>query len=625
MLGFGTLPDDVGPGTVSQVTIAIQDVPSVSFGASDYSATEGGEDALVTVQLSEALAAEVTVPSTSEGGGGATSEDWSGVPVAVIFSAGETSKTFTVVAFDETVEDDGEMVNLGFGTLPSGRNAAAPAMATVTLMKVENVMASCGENDVWCATVHLDGWDTDPPYEEHHITDWGPGSTGWAETDREFTYGGITYEVRWVKLQPDPRPHAANNSGFLLAFREDHIHSPPSEDHIAQWRLHVDDIQLDFRDAKRINDQAYTWLGAEFRPISREGNNIRLLIERTVDEGDIHQYVPVSPNNRPTGDLVVTGSPQVGSTLTMHTSGISDQEGMTHSDIRHSWWIANDRYSMTVSYGATYTVEPKYEGLRAYAKITFTDNAGRREQVTSAKTAIICAESGEIEPCQGQKSEDTETAPAENTAENTAATGRPTISGTAALGETLTANTSDMEDVNGLTNASYSYQWLRNDVSIADATSSTYTVADADVGYDLRVTVSFTDDDDFPESLTSQGFHIQSLQPLYGGFQEVPEEHDGSAPFTVELHFSEEVSLGFAAVRDHVLNLTNGSITKAQRINPSGNEPNKEWTITVQPNGNDPVTIELPTTSNCDDDGAVCTANGKMLSNHHTITVSGPG
>ena len=98
VLSFGTLPEGVSEGAVSQAIIAIRDLVLVSFGASDYSATEGGEGAVVTVELSGALATDVTVPLTAEGGGRATPDDWSGVPAEVTLLAGETSKTFTVVA-----------------------------------------------------------------------------------------------------------------------------------------------------------------------------------------------------------------------------------------------------------------------------------------------------------------------------------------------------------------------------------------------------------------------------------------------------------------------------------------------------------------------------------------------
>ena len=213
--------------------------------------------------------------------------------------------------------------------------------------------------------------------------------------------------------------------------------------------------------------------------------------------------------------------------------------------------------------------------------------------------------------------------------ENSPATGQPVIVGTPDPGGILAASNSGISDSNGLEGVKYTYQWTRydgaNNASIGDATSSTYTVTQDDVGYDLKVTVSFTDDDGFAESLTSPGVHIQSPQPLYGSFREAPETHDGSATFTVELHFSENPELGFQAVRDHVLNLANGSVTRAQRTNPSGDEPNRTWTITVRPGGSDDVTIELPATTDCSAQGAVCTTDGKMLSNQQTITVPGPG
>ena len=45
---------------------------------------------------------------------------------------------------------------------------------------------------------------------------------------------------------------------------------------------------------------------------------------------------------------------------------------------------------------------------------------------------------------------------------NTAATGQPIINGTAQVRQTLTAGTSSIADDNGLTNMTFSHQWLRN-------------------------------------------------------------------------------------------------------------------------------------------------------------------
>ena len=95
-------------------------------------------------------------------------------------------------------------------------------------------------------------------------------------------------------------------------------------------------------------------------------------------------------------------------------------------------------------------------------------------------------------------------------ATNTVATGQPGISGTAAVGQTLTATTSDITDADGNTNAedgdtgyAYTYQWIlvdgNTETDISGETSSTYTPSSSDVGKTIRVRVSFTDDLDYAE------------------------------------------------------------------------------------------------------------------------------
>ena len=87
---------------------------------------------------------------------------------------------------------------------------------------------------------------------------------------------------------------------------------------------------------------------------------------------------------------------------------------------------------------------------------------------------------------------------------NHPATGAPAISGTAQVGQTLTADTSGIADEDGLDNVSYSYQWLSSrDTEIAGATSSTYTPQSSDNGKTIKVQVTFTDDAGNEESLTS--------------------------------------------------------------------------------------------------------------------------
>ena len=114
-------------------------------------------------------------------------------------------------------------------------------------------------------------------------------------------------------------------------------------------------------------------------------------------------------------------------------------------------------------------------------RVSFTDDAGNNEALTIAATAAVAA------------------APTPNSP----ATGAPTISGTAQVGETLTADRSGIADADGLSNVQYEYQWLADDAAIAGATGSTYTLADTEEGKAITVQVSFTDDAGHDEALTS--------------------------------------------------------------------------------------------------------------------------
>ena len=99
------------------------------------------------------------------------------------------------------------------------------------------------------------------------------------------------------------------------------------------------------------------------------------------------------------------------------------------------------------------------------------------------------------------------------TAVNDLATGAPTISGTAQVGEALTADTTGIADVDGLASPTYGYQWVRvdadgtsNPTDITGATGSAYTLAVEDVGKKLQVKVSFTDGASNDEELTSGAY-----------------------------------------------------------------------------------------------------------------------
>ena len=127
--------NDSGTGRASNVdsaTTSQTGQTTVTFGASLYTAVEGGAAAAVTVQLSAAPSAPVTIPLAVTRMGTTTAADHSAIPASVTFTTGQTTFTFTVTA---TVDapDGGESVSIGFGSLPDGVVLGARDTAVVTL------------------------------------------------------------------------------------------------------------------------------------------------------------------------------------------------------------------------------------------------------------------------------------------------------------------------------------------------------------------------------------------------------------------------------------------------------------------------------------------------------------
>ena len=135
-LGFQNLPTRVSAGTTDETTVSItdDDVPSVtvSFEQSSYTVGEGSSES-VKVKLSADPERTVEVPISVTDMDGASSSDYSIVPQTVVFNSGETEKTFSFSATDDTEDDDGERVRLSFGTLPARVNSTSPSQAVVSI------------------------------------------------------------------------------------------------------------------------------------------------------------------------------------------------------------------------------------------------------------------------------------------------------------------------------------------------------------------------------------------------------------------------------------------------------------------------------------------------------------
>ena len=106
---------------------------------------------------------------------------------------------------------------------------------------------------------------------------------------------------------------------------------------------------------------------------------------------------------------------------------------------------------------------------------------------------------------------------------------------------------------------------------------------------------------------------------LTAAFTEVPASHGGET-FTFRLDFSEEVpGLGWQALRGDILQASGGTVRNASRVDRGSN---LSWTVTVEPDGTEDVTVTLPaTTTDCEESSAICTEDDRPLSAAASVTV----
>ena len=123
------------------------------------------------------------------------------------------------------------------------------------------------------------------------------------------------------------------------------------------------------------------------------------------------------------------------------------------------------------------------------------------------------------------------------------ATGDPTIDGVPQVDMVLTADTSTIDDVDGLP-ATFTYQWVRiapDSTETNLGTNSTYTVSSSDVDSTIRVDVSFTDlagNSEGPLPSEATAAVVPAAAPCPAG-------NDWCATMTVEKYVTSATSYGF--------------------------------------------------------------------------------
>ena len=268
-----------------------------------------------------------------------------------------------------------------------------------------------------------------------------------------------------------------------------------SDAQLGQLRRHLEAIHDEFEELYGIGSGQEFAMEIEFKITSENILSIKQARPWVFSSGQVASGAEGAPpehsNRLATGAPAINGSARVGETLTVDIARIADEDGLDNVAFAYQWQA--DDADINGATGATYTLIDAEEGKAIKVEVNFTDDAGNRESLTSGATDAVAAAPNPNSP----------------------ATGAPTITGTAQVGETLTADTSGIDDADGLSNVQYEYQWLADDSGISGATNATYTLAGSEENRAIKVQVSFTDDAGHNETLTSAATDVVAgAQPM---------------------------------------------------------------------------------------------------------------
>ena len=432
------------------------------------------------------------------------------------------------------------------------------------------------------------------------------------------------------------------------------------------------------------------------------------------------QSTELRSNSPATGGPGISGTPLIGEALTATTSGIQDEDGLTDADFAYQWVRSelgsNSETDIAGATGSSYAVTSDDAGKAIKVRVTFTDDAGNEESLTSfgviAAPALPEAQvpdapgrpdvspqvSGSlavywtgpasdggsavtgyrVQWKEAADSWDTaadvseatttetshtitgltdgteysvrvlainevgESPPSEDGTGTPRETVPPELSEASVDGTTLTLTFNEDLDESSVPPTTAFTVTVSGNVRAVDSVNVTggavtLTLASAVASGDM-VTVSYAVParesaerlrdaaGNAAASFTGQGV-TNDTSPTHAftaSIHDAPQSHDGQNAFTFELRFSEAPKKGFSykTLRDHAFTVTGGEVFKARRLEKG---KNVRWEIHVRPDSSGNVTIVLPITEDCEAQGAICTGDGRPLSNRLELRVSGPG
>ena len=123
---------------------------------------------------------------------------------------------------------------------------------------------------------------------------------------------------------------------------------------------------------------------------------LRVIATNGVGDSQPSREITRAVNRFPTGTLTITGTPRVGEVLTVDTSSITDEDGLTNPRFAYGWHVAPEPPNdilLRFYDRPGYLVRPVDVGRTIQARVSFIDDANFTEALYSTATTEVAASS----------------------------------------------------------------------------------------------------------------------------------------------------------------------------------------------------------------------------------------
>ena len=504
--------------------------------------------------------------------------------------------------------------------------------ATYAVMPAADTSTCVTGVDPWCATLTV-GWHT-LDLDDLNSVGFIAGGTGYGSLDdTTFRHNGVDYTVTVLAaagitaayFATDPNLpadgagltlHLQNVQGErALPLSEFTFHSTDN-----YWRL-VGGTLTSKTDNEPATDVSL------LRRFSRDD-----VLPADTDIGtEVAVRLSAVATGAATGAPTISGTVEVGETLTVDTSGISDPDGLTNVSYSYQWYRVEGGTETAIpgARGSSYTLVAADEDKSFRVKVTFTDDAGNPEELisslySSGVEGALRLEGGQNEDegrleihhdgqwgtiCDDRFDNPDNIAPQFACKLMGYATGEVLIGG-------------------GVSKAPSSMPIWLDDLRCIEG--STHWTGDPptelshcyNAGWGLN---NCSHDEDVALRCTNVGGQGQEDEddtgPLTASFENAPSTHGGAgSSFTLRIAFSTDVEITPADFKDDGITVSGATLSDVAQVDGRADL----WELTIEPSGDSPVSILVPLGRACTEAGALCTADGRTLSTGLAQTILGP-